>query len=84
MYNYLKFASTPLLVIFGIYFAIRGEYWMWVYQIIFTFFIIGGDLILGDETSNPKLKSRKLLNFFLYINLPLIFFSRNNIYMDGW
>ena len=73
MYNYLRFASTPLLVIFGIYFAIRGEYWMWVYQIIFTFFIIGGDLILGDETSNPKLKSRKLLNFFLYINLPLIF-----------
>ena len=73
MYNYLKFASTPLLVAFGIFFALKGEYWMWVYQALFTFVIIGGDLMLGDDTSSPKVNSTKLLNFFLYINLPLVF-----------
>jgi alkane 1-monooxygenase len=73
MYNYLRFASTPLLVAFGLYFALKGQYWMWVYEAIFTFIIIGGDLMLGDDNSNPRFKSTKLLNFFLYINLPLIF-----------
>jgi len=73
MQKYIKYSATPLLVCFGILFALKGEYWMWVFQGIFAFIIIGGDIFLGDDTTNHKFKSTKILNFFLYLNLPLIF-----------
>ena len=46
---------------------------MWVYEAVFTLIVIFGDLFLGDDRSQPEYASPKLLNFFLYINLPLLF-----------
>ena len=73
MTKYIRYAATPILVLFGIYFAMKGQYWMWVYEAIFTLIVIFGDLFLGDDRSQPEYASPKLLNFFLYINLPLLF-----------
>ena len=73
MAKYLPYTATPILVSFGIFFALQGQYWMWVYYAIFSSFIILGDLFLGDHKSHPKFLSTKILNFLLYINLPLLF-----------
>ena len=73
MTKYIRYAATPILVLFGIYFAMKGQYWMWVYEAVFTLIVIFGDLFLGDDRSQPEYASPKLLNFFLYINLPLLF-----------
>ena len=73
MIKYIRYAATPILVLFGIYFAMKGQYWMWVYEAIFTLIVIFGDLFLGDDRSRPEYAAPKLLNFFLYINLPLLF-----------
>ena len=73
MTKYIRYAATPILVLFGIYFAMKGQYWMWVYEAIFTSIVIFGDLFLGDDRSRPEYAAPKLLNFFLYINLPLLF-----------
>ena len=73
MTKYIRYAATPILVLFGIYFAMKGQYWMWVYEAIFTLIVIFGDLFLGDDRSRPEYAAPKLLNFFLYINLPLLF-----------
>ena len=73
MTKYIRYAATPILVLFGIYFAMKGQYWMWVYEAVFTLIVIFGDLFLGDDRSQPEYTSPKLLNFFLYINLPLLF-----------
>ncbi|MBC8345665.1 MAG: alkane 1-monooxygenase [Candidatus Marinimicrobia bacterium] len=73
MKKYLPYALTPLIVVSAIYFALKGQYWMWVFEIIFSFIIIFGDIFLGDDTSHPKFNSTKILNGLLYINFPLIF-----------
>ncbi len=73
MIKYIRYAATPILVLFGIYFAMKGQYWMWVYEAIFTLIVIFGDLFLGDDRSRSEYAAPKLLNFFLYINLPLLF-----------
>ncbi|MEA1881642.1 MAG: alkane 1-monooxygenase [Candidatus Marinimicrobia bacterium] len=73
MTKYLRYAATPFLVFLGIYFALKGQYWMWVYEAIFSSIVIFGDLFLGDDKSQPEYASKKLLNFLLYINLPLLF-----------
>ena len=72
MTNYLRYTATPLLVALGIFFALQGQYWMWVYYVIFLFIIMFGDLFLGDDNSQPSYTSTNTLNFLLYINLPLI------------
>ncbi len=73
MAKYLPYTATPILVGFGLFFALKGQYWMWVYEAIFSSFIIFGDLFFGDDRSRPKSPSTKILNLLLYINLPLLF-----------
>ena len=72
MTNYLRYTATPLLVALGIFFALQGQYWMWIYYVIFLFIIMFGDLFLGDDNSQPSYTSTNTLNFLLYINLPLL------------
>ena len=61
MTKYIRYAATPTLVLFGIFFAMKGQYWMWVYQAIFTLIVIFGDLFLGDDRSQPEYAAPKLL-----------------------
>ena len=72
MTNYLRYTATPLLVALGIFFALQGQYWMWIYYVIFLFIIMFGDIFLGDDNSQPSYTSTNTLNFLLYINLPLL------------
>ena len=73
MTKYLRYTAVPILVTFSIFFALKGEFWMWVFYAIFLSVIIFGDLFLGDDKSLPSYTSTKSLNLLLYINLPLLF-----------
>ena len=73
MFKYLRYIATPFLVTMAIFFAAKGQYWIWVYEAIFFIIIIGGDLIFGDDKSHPEFQKTKFLNFLLYLNLPLIY-----------
>ena len=73
MFKYLRYIATPFLVTMAIFFAAKGQYWIWVYEAIFFIIIIGGDLVFGDDKSHPEFQKTKFLNFLLYLNLPLIY-----------
>lgn len=73
MFKYLRYIATPFLVTMAIFFAAKGQYWIWVYEAIFFIIIIGGDLIFGDDKSHPEFQKTKFLNLLLYLNLPLIY-----------
>jgi len=73
MIKYLRYIATPFLITMAIFFAAKGQYWIWVYEAIFFIIIIGGDLVFGDDKSHPKFQKTKFLNFLLYLNLPLIY-----------
>ena len=69
MIKYIRFAAGPTLTAFGAFFALKGEYWMWVYFAIFALIVIIGDSTFGENSKNPKYFSTKILNFLLYINI---------------
>ena len=71
--KYLRYLSLPLLVVIGIYFTAKGQYWAWVYLLLLDSIIIGGDAFLGDDRSTPKYQYPSILTALLFINLPLIF-----------
>ena len=73
MFKYLRYIATPFLVTMAIFFAAKGQYWIWVYEAIFFIIIIGGDLVFGDDKSHPEFQKTKFLNLLLYLNLPLIY-----------
>ena len=73
MIKYIRFAAAPTLTVFGAFFALRGEHWMWIYFAIFAIIVIFGDFAFGDNSANPKYPSTKILNFLLYINFPFLF-----------
>ncbi len=75
MIKYLRFLATPFLAASGVFFALQGQYWMWVYYVIFAAIIIFGDIFLGDNKTHPNYKSTGWLNFFLYINIPILFLA---------
>ena len=82
MTKYIRYAATPTLVLFGIFFAMKGQYWMWVYQAIFTLIVIFGDLFLGDDRSQPEYAAPKLLNFFSI--LTYLYYSLFSLSPSGW
>jgi len=71
--KYLRYLGLPILVVIGIYFTAKGQYWAWIYLLLLDFIIIGGDSFLGDDHSTPKYQYPSILTALLFINLPLIF-----------
>jgi alkane 1-monooxygenase len=71
--KYLRYLCLPILVVIGIYFAAKGQYWAWLYLLLLDSIIIGGDAFLGDDRSTPKYQYPSILTALLFINLPLIF-----------
>ena len=75
MIKYIRYLATPFLAITGVWFALQGQQWMWVYYAIFAAIIIFGDLFVGENNSHPVYQSTGWLNFFLYINIPILFIA---------
>ena len=71
--KYLRYLSLPVLVVIGIYFTAKGQYWAWLYLLLLDSIIIGGDAFLGDDKSTPKYQYPSILTALLFINLPLVF-----------
>ncbi len=72
MLKYLKFSLAPVSLIISICFALLGGNYIWYFFIGFTTLIIIGDIIAGDDLSVHDYNYPILLNFMLYINLPLL------------
>jgi len=84
MLKYLRYSAAPTLTALGAFFALKGEHWMWVYFVLFASIVMIGDFALGDDKKNPKYSSTKLLNFFLYINMPFLLIAVfTSIWMVG-
>ena len=71
--KYLRYLGLPILVMIGIYFSAKGQYWAWIYLFLLDSIIIGGDAFLGDDRTTPKYQYPSILTALLFINLPLIF-----------
>jgi hypothetical protein len=72
MIKYLKYYITPILaqtVILGIF--LSGN-WMWLGFIVLFIVVIGGDAILGEDTSKPKYNYPWLIELPLHLALPII------------
>ena len=59
MIKYIRFAAGPTLTAFGAFFALKGEYWMWVYFAIFALILIIGDSAFGDTVETQNISQLK-------------------------
>ena len=71
--KYLRYLGLPILVVIGIYFTAKGQYWAWIYLLLLDSIIISGDAFLGDDRSTPKYQYPSILTALLFINFPLVF-----------
>ena len=72
MFKYLKFSLAPISLILSILFASLGDYYIWYFFIGFSAFILIGDIIFGEDNSVHEYSYPSILNFMLYLNLPLL------------
>ncbi len=75
MYHYLKYFVTPSVTIATAAGIFLGGYWMWLGFAIFTVLLIGGDYLLGEDTSRPDYKYPALLSVPLLLAPPLLIAS---------
>jgi len=70
--KYLKYYISPFLsisVLIGMY---LGGNWMWLGLIVLFVVVIGGDAVLGEDTSKPVYLHPWLLEIPLHLALPVI------------
>jgi len=65
--KYLRYLGLPILVVIGIYFTAKGQYWAWLYLLLLDSIIIGGDAFLGDDRINTQIP------ISIHINSALIY-----------
>ena len=70
--NYLKYFISPLTIILGIYMISLGSYYPTLFLLIYSLFMILGDFLMGKDDSLRSYSYPGLLNFGLYLNLPLL------------
>ena len=72
MMKYLRYYITPILaptVIIGIF---LGGHWMWLGLVVLFIVVIGGDAVLGEDTSQPQYSHPWLVELPLHLALPII------------
>ena len=70
--KYLRYYITPILpptVIIGIF---LGGNWMWLGLVVLFVIIIGGDAILGEDTSQSEYNHPWLIELPLHLALPIL------------
>ena len=72
MHLYIKYYIVPLIAASVILGILMGGHWMWMGFGILCSVVIGGDAILGDDTSIPKYNYPRLLEVPLHLALPTI------------
>ena len=72
MLKYIKYFTPSFLSIIIIFFYSQGTFYPTIFLLIFSSTIIFGDLFLKD-TKIQKFSYPNILNFSIYINLPILF-----------
>ena len=73
MIHYLKYTLFHLLLVPGVVGFTLGGHWLGLGLLFAILLVVGGDLILGDDKSTPKMEQTWLLNLQLYSALPVMF-----------
>jgi hypothetical protein len=72
MFAYARYYLTPLLapsILAGI---LLGGHWMWLGISVILLVLIGGDIILGKDSSQPKYAHPRLVEVPLHLALPFL------------
>ena len=73
MYHYIKYYNVTFIVISVIIGILMGGHWMWLGFGVLCLVVIGGDAILGEDTSVKKYSYPRLLELSVYMALPMVF-----------
>ena len=72
MLRQLKYYFQPVEIIIMIFAAMHSPLAVWIVFIILDTFVILGDFLFKDDSSDLNVKSPFLLNFSLYLHFPLL------------
>lgn len=72
MFDYIKFSSFHLMGLISIIMISLGGWYISLGFLLFFVVYIGGDWLLGDDTSEPNYQYPQLLTWQLWLALPII------------
>ncbi len=72
MFHYLKYMSFHIMGLVAIIFISLGEQYISMGLAVWLGVYVVGDILLGDETSEPEYKYPKLLTWQLWFALPIV------------
>ena len=70
--NYLKYFISPLTMLIAVYMISLGGYYPMIFLLSYSLFMILGDSLMGKDVSLHSYSYPRVLNFALYLNLPLL------------
>lgn len=70
--HYAKYYITPLIVPLVVLGLILGGPWLWLGFAVLAILLVSGDLLLGEDTSEPEYKHTWILEIPLQAALPLL------------
>jgi toluene methyl-monooxygenase len=73
VWDHIRYYFNTLLVLVGISGYLLGGQWVWLGSLGVFIFITLGDLIIGDDESERKVKYPWIADFPLYLHVPLMF-----------
>ena len=68
----LRYFSMLLMILAGTAGILAGGFWMFTGFALALIVAVGGDALLGDDTSEPSYPSKAMLNFQLYSTWPAL------------
>ncbi|MFO0696766.1 MAG: alkane 1-monooxygenase [Polyangiales bacterium] len=74
MFHYLKYTLYLLLAVPVLGATTLGGHWMWYGLLAAIFLIVIGDIFMGDDVTEPKFHHPGVLNFQLFLSLPVTAF----------
>ena len=72
MYHYIKYYITPAVTLSILAGILLGGHWMWLGFGVLCVVVIGGDALLGEDSSTPKYTYPQLIELPLHLALPTI------------
>ena len=70
--KYLKYYISTLTLIIAVHICFLGEYYPMFFFVGFSLFIILGDLMLKEDSTETRYSKLYLLNLPMYLNFPLL------------
>ncbi len=72
MFKYLRFSASYLLIAITAAGFVMGGHWMWLGIFTAMFVWVGGDLISGDDLSEPEYHHPAINDLLLHLVLPIL------------